>query len=376
MSIRHRKSVDQTPVYVPGKRVTDVMKEYGLEKVIKLASNENPFGPSPIAIQAAAEALKEVQRYPDPDSTELRDLIASLHVVTTASVMISNGLEEMIPAICRAYIEEGDESIMPQLSFVKYPIGVSIMAGTCVRVPMDDLEIDLDGILSSITSRTRIIWLCNPNNPTGTYIPLVHLSWFLDSVPDHILVAHDETYRDFTEAKDFPMDTVTLLDRHPNLIILRSFSKAHALAGLRCGYMIADPDIITQVRRVSEVFHVTSVAAAAATASLMDKEHFSNTLRKLFVERQFVRARLLSMHRFGLTFKESQANFYYFETPLSSALIFEELQRRGVIVRPVGPNSIRITIGLHEENRIAMERLYELLERSAQTKDPETTQEL
>ena len=369
MSIPHRKSVDQTPVYVPGKRVEEVKRIYGLDHVIKLASNENPFGPSPKALQAAAAALQEVFRYPDPECTELRDLIATSNGVSPASVMISNGLEEMIPAICRAYIETGDESIMPQLSFVKYPIGVTIMDGTCIRVPMDDLEIDLDGMLSSITRQTRIIWLCNPNNPTGTYIPTEHLSWFLDQVPSHILVAHDETYRDFTDAKDYPMDTTRLLQQYPNFIILRSFSKAHALAGLRCGYMIADPDIVMQVHRVSEIFHVTSVAASAARASLQDTERFTETIKRIITERQMVRARLISLQRYGLRFKESQANFYYFETPFPSEVIFEELQKSGVIVRPVGPKSIRITIGLREENLIAMEQLQTVLARLTSDED-------
>ena len=350
MNIQHRPILDSTPEYIPGKSINEVIQEYGITDIIKLASNENAVGPPQSSINAAMNAMKTMGRYPDPYSTKLRSQLAVHDGLPEKNILISHGLEEMIPALCRAYINPGDISIQPEMTFIKYEIGVKIMEGVCLKVPMKNFEIDMDGLLNAVTEDTKIIWLCNPNNPTGTYTGEKQLINFLNKVPNHVLVVHDETYREFTTAPDYPRKTVELLKDYQNLILMRSFSKAYGLAGFRCGYMMADKEIVRQVMKVREVFSVSEIAAAAASAALNDTLYLDHVLAVIHQGKDYLIKQLRKLSGRHITFKETQTNFIYFETPYANTYIFEEMQKKGVIIRPIGSHGLRVTIGLHQEN--------------------------
>ncbi|NQT59330.1 MAG: histidinol-phosphate transaminase [Bacteroidetes bacterium] len=350
MSIQHRPVLDSTPEYIPGKTIAEVIHEFGVTDVIKLASNENAVGPPKSAIKAAIKAMETMSRYPDPFSSKLKSQLAVHNGLPEKNILISHGLEEMIPALCRAYINPGDISIQPELTFIKYEIGVKIMDGLCIKVPMKNFEIDLDGLLDAITEDTKIVWLCNPNNPTGTYIGENQLIDFLNKIPDTVLIVHDETYREFTTAPDYPRKTVELLENYRNLILMRSFSKAYGLAGFRCGYMMAAEEIVRQVMKVREIFSVSEIAAAAASAALADSLYLEHVIAVIHQGKDYLIKQLGKLSGRQIIFKETQTNFIYFETPYENNFIFEEMQKKGVIIRPIGSHGFRVTIGLHQEN--------------------------
>ena len=350
MNIPHRLVLDRTPEYIPGKSIDEVKQEYGITDIIKLASNENPVGPPQSSITAATKAMETMGRYPDPYSSKLKSQLSVHDGLPEKNILISHGLEEMIPALCRAYINPGDISIQPEMTFIKYEIGVKIMEGVCIKVPMKNFEIDMDGLLNAITEDTKIIWLCNPNNPTGTYTGEKQLIDFLNKVPKNVLVVHDETYREFTTAPDYPRKSVELLKDYQNLILMRSFSKAYGLAGFRCGYMMADEEIVRQVMKVREVFSVSEIAAAAASAALEDTLYLDHVLAVIDQGKQYIVKQLDKLSGRQISFKESQANFVYIETPYENTFIFKEMQKKGVIIRPISSHGIRVTIGLHQEN--------------------------
>lgn len=363
MKTECRETLKVIPEYIPGMRIETVKETYHLQDIVKLSSNENAFGPPASALEAAAAVLKSMNLYPDPLSDDLRNMLAAHERVSVEQLLISHGLEEMIPALCRAYINPGENSIIPQLTFIKYEIGTKIMAGLIKKVPMHRFSIDLEGILNEIDAQTKIIWICNPNNPTGTYTPENQLKRFLKEVPQQILVVHDETYREFTTAEDYPRETVSLLDQYPNLILMRSFSKAYGLAGFRVGYMIADPEIIHMTLKVREIFSVDAVAAAAAMAALQDISYLNRVKAGIASERDRLLGELAKLPGDQIRYAPSQANFIYYETPFENTFIFKEMLKFGVIVRPIGKFGIRATIGLKEENH----KLIHALRRSIET---------
>ncbi|MBC8343818.1 MAG: histidinol-phosphate transaminase [Bacteroidetes bacterium] len=350
MKIPYRSALDTTPEYIPGKSIDEVIGQYGARDVIKLASNENALGPPQSSIAAAAKVLKTMGRYPDPYSSKLKSQLAQHDGLPENNILISHGLEEMIPALCRAYINPGDISIQPELTFIKYEIGVKIMEGVCIKVPMKNFEIDMDGLLNAVTEDTKIVWLCNPNNPTGTYIGEKQLVDFLSKIPENVLVVHDETYREFTTAPDYPRKTVELLKNYQNLILMRSFSKAYGLAGFRCGYMLADAEIVRQVMKVREIFSVSEIAAAAASAALEDTLYLEQVLDVIHQGKDYLMKQLRTLPGRYITVKDTQANFIYIETSYANTYIFEEMQKKGVIIRPIGSHGLRVTIGLYQEN--------------------------
>lgn len=363
MKIPCRETLKVTPDYVPGMRIETVKEAYHLQDIVKLSSNENAYGPPASALEAAAAVLKHMNRYPAPLSDDLRNMLAAHERVSADQLLISHGLEEMIPALCRAYINPGENSIIPQLTFIKYEIGTKIMAGLVKKVPMHRFAIDLEGILNEIDARTKIIWICNPNNPTGTYTAEKQLKRFLEKVPQQILVVHDETYREFTTAEDYPRETISLLAQYPNLILMRSFSKAYGLAGFRVGYMMADPEIIHMTLKVREIFSVDTVAAAAAMAALQDIGYLKRVKAGIAAERDRLLEEFGKLPCDQIRYAPSQANFLYYETPFENSFLFEEMLKSGVIVRPIGKYGIRATIGLKKENH----KLLSALRRSIET---------
>lgn len=350
MELPKPRDFSQVPAYIPGKSEERVKAEYGLETVIKLSSNENPMGPSPKALLAVQHHLSSAFRYPDHTSTALRECLAAYHDLPADHFLISAGLEEMINCIGRAYILEGQQAVMPEVSFIKYVISARLMDSPPQFVPMKDFGIDLDGMLKAVDDRTKIIWIANPNNPTGTYLSETQLKEFLSHIPPRILVVLDEAYCEFADAPDYPQNSHRYFEEYPNVLVLRTFSKAFGLATFRIGYAIGIPELLEPILKVREIFSVSSLSETAACAALQDTEFLEHYRQLVLTEKKRYYHELDRMAPLGISYVETQGNFIYITLPEESQKVFQGLQKRGVIVRPAGKYGIRVTIGIPEEN--------------------------
>ncbi|MEG0371174.1 MAG: histidinol-phosphate transaminase, partial [Clostridium sp.] len=272
MEIKCREEIRDILAYEPGKPVEDVRREYGIEKVIKLASNENPFGCSQKAKEAIKDSVDSLSIYPDGNSTILRETISKKFNVPFECILPSCGSDEMIDIIARTFMNHGDEVIMADITFPRYIAATKIMGATPVVVPLNDFKYDLIGMKKMITDKTRLIWLCNPNNPTGTIFTSNELKDFIKDVPSNVLVVYDEAYNEYVECEEFPRNTFELMNTYPNVIVMRTFSKAYGLAALRVGYTVASASIIDALNKVRGPFNVNLLAQVAAVASLEDEE--------------------------------------------------------------------------------------------------------
>ncbi len=361
MELPQARDLSLVPTYTPGKSEARVKAEYGLETVIKLASNENPLGCSPRALQAVRQQISASFRYPDHSSDALREGLASRHGLPMDHFIVTAGLEEMINCISRAYLLPGEESLIPEVSFIKYIISVRLTNSLPVFIPMKDMGIDLEAMKQHITEQTKIIWLANPNNPTGRYIPEEELLDFLSRVPSRTLVVLDEAYIDFSDAQDFPKRTDRLFEQFPNVIVLRTFSKAYGLADFRIGYAIGLPELLQPVLKVREIFSVSSLSETAACGALQDSEFLSHYQQLVKQEKFRLYEAFDELKTLGVSYLMTQANFIYIETPMKSRELFAALQARGVIIRPAGLKGIRVTIGLPEENDAFVQALTQVL---------------
>ena len=343
--------------YQPGKPIEELERELGIEGAIKLASNENPLGPSPRAVAALREALEGIHRYPDGASFELRRKLAARLGVGGEQLVFGAGADEILELLAKVLLGPGDEVVFAWPSFAMYPIVVQGMGATSVPVSLTpDWVHDLPAMAEAVTERTRLVIICNPNNPTGTSVGKRDLERFIDGLPAHVVVAVDEAYRDFAQREDLP-DALDAVRRRPGTIALRTFSKIVGLAGLRIGYGIADPELAGYLERARHPFNVSRLAEVAAAAALDDDEHIERT-RRLTAEGIAYLTRELG--GLGIEVWPSDANFLLARAGEDAA---ERLQREGVIVRPlIGfgmPDFVRISIGLPEEN----ERLVKALRR-------------
>ena len=346
------------PGYTPGKPLRQAERESGVHS-IKLASNENPFGPSPRALAAAMEAASQVHFYPDNDISELRLKIANHYGVGAEHVCVGNGSTALLDTIARTLLTPGLNAITSKLSFIVYPIATKAAGGEFIEVPLRDHGFDLDAIAGRIDRNTRIVYLANPNNPTGTMFDAAALDGFLERVPEHVLVVLDEAYCDFAEAfarqreVEYSRSLPYVKQGRHNLMVLRTFSKAHGLAGLRVGYAMGDPQLIEILNRVRITFSVTHVSQAAAIAALDDSEHVQAA-----VENNLLGARLLgnTLAEMGLRVSPTWANFVFVELEESAEDVARRLQFEGVIVRPLtawgAPNAVRVTIGTPAQNQM------------------------
>jgi len=340
--------------YVPGRPIEEVEAQYGLRGAVKLASNENPLGPSPMAIEAARRALPDVNRYPDGSGTLLKRAISARMGVPERQIVLGAGGSELIDIAVRTYVEPGDEVLVPQGIFRMFPVATHRAGGTLVEVPSPfaGLKPDLPALLRRIGERTKIVALANPNNPTGSYVPREELGPFLAAMPAHILVFLDEAYFEFADGvvPDYP-NGLDYLARGTAIVVLRTFSKIVGLAGLRIGYGFAPEDVAGALEKVREPFNTTSVAQAAAIASLDDVVHRSRTRALVLEERSFLFTELLLR---GLDPWPSVANFLLVETPVPFEPLEAEFARRGVILRPMAgwgfPRAFRVSVGTHPEN--------------------------
>ena len=358
MTIAFRPQIKDLQAYKPGKPVEDVKREYGLDRVIKLASNENPLGCSEKAKQAIQDALNHLNIYPDGNTTDLKEVIAKKFNVKTTQILPSSGSDEMVDQISKTFIQEGDEVIMADITFPRYISTCKMMGGIPVVVPLKNHTYDLDGMKERITDKTRLIWLCNPNNPTGTMFTKEVLDEFLQSVPKDIVVIYDEAYREFVTREDYPKDSLAYLPDYPNLIIMRTFSKAYGLAALRVGYTLASEEIIEHINKIRGPFNVNTLAQVAAIAAL-DDEGFLQ--RSYDVNKEGKRYLYKIFEELDLEFAPSETNHILVDVKKDAQEIFVELQKRGVIVRPIYGTFIRVSIGTMEENITFVEKLQEVL---------------
>jgi histidinol-phosphate aminotransferase len=347
--------------YVPGKPIEEVEREYGIQNACKLASNENPLGPSPLAVEAIRAAAAEVGLYPDGSCYTLTCELAEHWDVTTENLILGNGSDEIIHYLGIAFLRPGDELLTAHPSFVRYESAAILNEAEFVAVPLRDYRYDLPAMAERLSPRTRLVFIANPNNPTGTMVTRAELERFLDAVPPQAVVVMDEAYYEYVESTDYPQ-CWEYVQEGRNLVILRTFSKIYGLAGLRVGYGMARPELIHVLHQVREPFNVNLIAQAAARASLRDPEQVTrsravNRAGKLYLAEQ--------LGRLGLTVVPSEANFLLVELGRPGKDVFEALLRRGVIVRTLDiyglPSHVRVTIGTPEENERFVRELRSVL---------------
>ena len=355
--------------YPAGKPIEEVQREYGLETVIKMASNENPLGPSPKAMEAVRQALAESNRYPDGNAYLLRTALSKKFNVTLDHLIIGNGSDELVLFIALTYLGPQDQIIVSDKAFIRYEMAAQVMGTQCVHVPMKDFRHDLDGMAQAVGPQTRAIFFSNPNNPVGTMVNRMAVERLLDAVPPRVVIIIDEAYREYVDHPDYP-DALTYLKTHPNVIVLRTFSKAHGLAGLRIGYGIAHPQIIRDINRVRPPFNVNRLAQAAALAALEDEEHVQRTVRMNTEQKAYLEQELT---RLKIAFIPSSTNFILIDAGFDSLKVSQYLLTQGIIVRPMAgfrmPTHLRVTIGTPEENRAFIQAFERTL---AQLRGPAT----
>ncbi len=350
--------------YQPGKPVEELERELGITGIIKLASNESPLGPGEAALAAGRQALDDAARYPDGSGFRLKARLAEQLGVTAQQVTLGNGSNDILELVARTWLQPGAECVFAEHAFAVYPLVTRVTGAQAVVVPARDWGHDLEAMADAVTEATRLVFIANPNNPTGTWVGADALRTFLDRVPERVVVVLDEAYFEYVREAGYP-DGLELLSRYPNLIVTRTFSKARGLAGLRIGYGLSSPEIADLLNRVRQPFNVNSVALAAAEASLDDAAHLERSVR---VNSEGLRQLADGCGRLGLEYIPSVANFLSIDTGRDDAMpVYDGLLRRGVIVRPVAnyamPRHIRVSVGLESENARFLAALEEVLDR-------------
>ncbi len=358
----HNGNIDTIQPYQPGKPIEEVERELGLHSVIKLASNENPLGPSPEAVRAAGKALSRAALYPDSAAYTLTRKLAAKHGVPPDSVIIGTGSDQLFMLLALVLLNPQANAVISEFTFPTYAIAAhSVGAELRVAKAAPGLGHEVDHLLAAVDSATRIVFIDNPNNPVGSYLGRPAITRLLEAVPRDTLVVLDEAYYEFVDAPDY-VSGLEYLGRYPNLMVTRTFSKAYGLAGFRIGYGLGDPALIRLLQRVRLPFSVSHPALLAAEAALDDEAHLAQTRRLVFGERPHL-ARLLEQHRIRTL--PSQGNFVTGQTPIPSRSLFEELLKAGIIIRPLAamglPDHVRITVGLPDQNQTLAKALEAVL---------------
>lgn len=352
-----RSEIRSIEPYVPGKPISEVKRELGITDIIKLASNENPLGPSPLALVALERAVREVHLYPDGAAYELKNRLAARHGVSPDQIVLGAGSDEVMRLLAEAYFNQGDEVIVADPTFSQYEFVARIMGAVVVRVPNVNHTLDLEAMAGYVTPRTRAIFVCNPNNPTGTAVGDSEVRALLDAVPQSVLVVLDEAYHEYVARPDYP-DGVSYLDAHPNVVVLRTFSKIFGLAGLRVGYGVMHPAVAEPLERVRPPFNVNLPAQAAALAALDDEEHIARS-REV---NEKGKAQLYSgLSEMELEYVPTESNFILLRPGIPAREAFARLLSMGIIIRPGNsfglPEWIRVTIGTFAQNQRFLEGL-------------------
>jgi histidinol-phosphate aminotransferase len=337
--------------YLPGKPISELAREMGLDEttIVKLASNENPLGPSPRALAAIDRALEELSRYPDGNGFALKAALSARFGISAGQIVLGNGSNDVLELVALAFLAPGVKAVYSEHAFAVYPLATQARGAQGVAVPAREFGHDLDAMLAAIDADTRVAWIANPNNPTGTLLPQASVKSFIDAVPPHVVIVLDEAYHEYLP-DDARADTAGWITDHPNLVVTRTFSKAYGLAGLRVGYALTSTVVADLMNRVRQPFNVNAVAQAAAVAALGDRE---------FVARSYALNRVgmlqitRAVEKMGLAYIPSAGNFVSVEVGDAPA-VNAKLLRQGVIVRPIAnygmPRHLRITVGLAGEN--------------------------
>lgn len=357
-----KSNIVHLPVYQPGKPIEEVKRELGLTEVIKLASNENPFGCSEKAKEAIRAEIESTSLYPDGGAVELTAALASHLGVSANQIIFGAGSDEVILMIARAYLVKGDETVIASHTFPQYKHNCEIENAVSIEVPLKDGKHDLPAMLAKINDRTKIVWICNPNNPTGTIVTRSELADFLRQVPPHVLVVLDEAYTEYTTTPDFP-DGIELLPQYKNVVVLRTFSKIYGLASLRIGYGVGHPDVIHTINQVREPFNTTRYAQAAAKAAIGDQAFIDSCREQNAKGNEYLTG---EFDRLGLSYYPAYGNFIMVDVARPAKTVFEALLRKGIIVRGGHaldfPTKIRVTIGSAEQNAKFIAALEKVLE--------------
>jgi histidinol-phosphate aminotransferase len=338
--------------YIPGKPLEELQREYGIRDAVKLASNENPLGPSPKAMKAVAKKLSSSHRYPDGGCFYLRKKLARFLNVAPEMLVFGNGSDELLVMAVRAFVGKGDEVVIADPTFLIYEIATQVEDGRVVKVPMKSFRYDLEAMRAKVTSKTKLVFIANPDNPVGTYVTAKEVKDFMKSIPREVVVVLDEAYYEFAAAKEDYPDSMSLLKTYPNLIVTRTFSKAYGLSGLRIGYSVSSSDLAATLNKVREPFNVNLLAQVAAEAALDDRAHLKKTLKVVEQGRAYLDKELKGM---GVRTVPTVTNFILADLRRDAQSAYDALLRRGVIVRAMGawgmPNFIRVTIGRMDENK-------------------------
>jgi len=357
-----RKGILGLKPYIPGKPIEEVKRELGLKNVIKLASNETSVGPSPLAVEAIKKEVENINLYPEGSSRLLRERLAKKLKINEEMVIIGNGADNIIDLVGMAFINEGDEVIMGEITFPAYETITKIMGGKVISVKLKDYTYNLEEITRRINEKTKIIFICNPNNPTGTMVTREEVANFMGKVPEDVIVVFDEAYYDYPEDKNYPNSLSYVLEGK-NIIIIRTFSKIAGIAGVRVGYGIAKLELIGYLRRVVNPFTTNRLAQVAALASLDDEEHHKKVLNSNHKGKRYLYKEL---DKLGLFYVPTETNFIFVGLKEDAEIIYEKLLKKGVIIRPGKiygcPNFIRVTIGTFHENQRFIQTLKEVMD--------------
>jgi len=345
--IKVSENIKNITPYKPGKPIEELERELGISGSIKLASNENPLGPSPKAVTAIKKAVAVLNRYPDGSGYYLSQALAKKYDVDISQLILGNGSNELIELVVRTFVQPGDEVISADPSFVVYKMITQAAGGTNVIVPLKDNRHDLDAMADRITEKTKIIFIANPNNPTGTMNTTAEMDRLMNHAPDHVIVAVDEAYYEYVTRADYP-DSLDYLKAAKNVLALRTFSKIYGLAGLRIGYGITTPEIAEPMNKVRQPFNTNSLGQIGALAALADRKHVERSIAINSEGKQFL---YQSFDRLGISYLPTETNFILFEAPIGGPELYDTLLKTGVIIRPMGGKKLRVTIGLPDENK-------------------------
>jgi histidinol-phosphate aminotransferase len=356
-----RRGILRITPYIAGKSIEEVEKEFGAKKWIKLASNENLLGPSPKAVEAMHQELPTIYLYPEGPCTVLREALAQKFSLSEKMVVVSNGADNLILMIANAFLNEGDEVVMADPTFPVYTNVTQIMGGKVIKVKLKDYTHDLNGMLKKVNPKTKLIFVCNPNNPTGTTVSQESFNQFFYKLPDRVIVILDEAYGDFVEDAFYP-NGLDYVNRGEQIIVLRTFSKVYGLAGLRIGYALGREDLVNCLYQVRDPFPVHRLAQVAAVAALNDREHALRSIQMVYEGRRYLYGELDKM---GLLYVRSQANFVFIDFERDSNEILQALLREVIIIRPGKtwgyPTCARVTIGRAEDNQRFIKALKNVL---------------
>ena len=360
-----RNEVSRLSPYIAGKPIEEVKRELGLDKVVKLASNENPYGPSKKAIEALINTVSDTNIYPDSISYSFKTELSKMLNIKNENIFCGAGSDSLIKDICLTFIKESDESIMGEITFPRYKSNVILSGGEAIEIPMKDNALDIEKMVEAITSKTKIIWFCNPNNPTGTLFTKTEFMKVLDKIPEDVIIVMDEAYMEFKDTLDV-VDSLELMKTRKNVIVLRTFSKAYGLASLRFGYGIASEEIVEYLNRVINPFDSNLFAQNAALEALKDSDYLNKVVSLNKIEREYF---MREFKKMGLKYLPSHTNFIMVNVNGDDKPIYEYLLKNGFIVRPgflLGMEGwLRISFGKEEDNK----ELIDLLEEAINERD-------